>query len=282
MRDLVRVAVTLTVVGIVAAVLLTGVHNLTEPVILERQEAEYREALENFFPDLSDYETNTLDGEIYDLIQDGGGNLIGIMATVEAQGYDGPIAYNLAVDGQGQIVGLRIISHTETPGLGSVIATPEFADRLIGKGAGDPLQGGVDVDTVSGATISSSAMINSVRKTVETIVANFLEIEKTALNLSLIPDGTYTGSAQGFDPAQDIVLEVAMSAGRIGAIEVQNFGDTPTYFAEAYALIPRQIIASQSFAVDVKTGATESSVGIVEAVLDALSGAAGAGGGENK
>lgn len=280
MRDLVRVAVTLMVVGIVAAVLLTGVHNLTEPVILERQEAEYREALENFFPDLSNYETEHLNGETYDLIQDGSGNLLGVMATVEALGYDGPIAYNLAVDGQGKIIGLRIIAHTETPGLGSVIETPEFAERLIGKGAGDPLQSGVDVDAVSGATVSSEAMISSVRHTVEIIASNFLGVEKTALNLSLIPDGTYTGSAQGFSPGQNIILEVAMSAGRIGAIKVQDFGDTPTYFAEAYDQIPRQIIESQSFTVDVKTGATESSMGIVEAVIDALASAAAAGGGE--
>ena len=286
MRDLVRVAVTLTVVGIVAAVLLTGVHNLTEPVILVRQETEYREALESFFPGLSDYETYHLNGEVYDLIKDTGDNLIGIMATVQAKGYDGLITYNLAVDVWGKFVGLRIISHTETPGLGSVIETPEFADRFTGKGVGDPLQIGVDIDAISGATISSSAMINSVRNTMavigEIISTSFPAEEKTEFDLSTVPDGIYTGSAQGFNPDQNIVVQVVVSNGRINGIEVQDYGDTPTYFAEAYDLIPQRIIDSQSCDIDIKTGATESSAGIVGAVLDALTTAAGEGGGESK
>lgn len=281
MRELLRLALTLLVVGAVSAVSLTGVNSLTEPVILARQEAEYREALQAFFPAMARFEPHLLDRDAYDLIYDAGGGKIGVMATVRTQGYDGYITYNLAVDSQGKIVGMRIISHTETPGIGTVIEEPRFQERFTGKGVGDPIQAGVDVDIISGSTVSTMAMINSVRRTVETIGANFLGVQKEVFDISAVPDGTHTGSAKGFYP-EEIVVEVTVSGGRITSIEVLKHGDTPTYFAEAYDLVPKRIMDSQSLDIDTKTGATGSAEGIRNAVLDALQKAAGEGGGEKK
>ncbi len=43
MRDIIRLSLTLCVVGILSAFLLTVVHGITEPIIIERQEQEYRQ-----------------------------------------------------------------------------------------------------------------------------------------------------------------------------------------------------------------------------------------------
>ena len=142
----------------------------------------------------------------FDLVYDNSDRLIGVMATAEQQGYEGTILYNLALDAGSNIVGLRVVSHSETPGVGDVITTDDFQKQFIGKGYEDPLTAGEDVDTVSGATISSSAMINSIRRVVGVAAENFLGYEALVIEISEVPDGVYQGSAPGL--AGPITVEV--------------------------------------------------------------------------
>lgn len=277
MREVLKLSITLAVVGLVSAALLTGVNNVTAPIIAERQEAEYREALELYFPGFANFESQQIEDDYFDLIFDSSDQLIGVMSTIEQQGYDGTITYNLALDGEGKVVGMLVISHSETPGIGDVITTDEFQEQFIGKSFEDPIVPGEDVDTVSGATISTSAIITSVRRVVNVVAENFLGFEAEVIDITAVPDGIYEGSAPGL--AGPIVVEVEVTGGQIVRISVLEHSETPTYYIEAYPLIPERIIAEQSFDVDTKTGATLSAKGIVEAVQAALAAALEANGG---
>ena len=277
MREVLKLSITLAVVGLISAALLTGVNNITAPIISERQAAEYRQALEQFFPDVADFESQQLGEDSFDLVYDSSDRLIGVMATAEQQGYEGTILYNLALDAGSKIVGLRVVSHSETPGVGDVITTDDFQKQFIGKGYEDPLTAGEDVDTVSGATISSSAMINSIRRVVGVAAENFLGYEALVIEISEVPDGVYQGTAPGL--AGPITVEVEVSGGSITRIEVIDHDETPTYFIEAYPLIPEKIIETQQLDVDTQTGATFSAKGIVDAVKAALASALDANGG---
>lgn len=277
MRDIIRLSLTLAVVAIVSAALLTSVYNVTDPIITQRQEEEYRQALDNFFPGFERFETETSDQGQFDLIYDENDDLMGIMATAEAMGYDGGIRYNLAVDGEGEIFGLRIVAHTETPGIGDVIERDSFKEQFFGKTYEDPIAAGDDIDIISGATVSTVAMINSVRQTIGVVSESYLGVETVEVDFAEVPDGTYQGSAQGF--IAPIVVEVEVLNGEVVAIEVLEQEETATYFIEAHPLIPERIIEEQSLDVDTQTGATGSAKGIVEAVKNALSGAADNGGG---
>jgi len=276
-REVLKLSITLAVVGLISAALLTGVNNITAPIISERQAAEYRQALEQFFPDVADFESQQLGEDSFDLVYDSSDRLIGVMATAEQQGYEGTILYNLALDAGSKIVGLRVVSHSETPGVGDVITTDDFQKQFIGKGYEDPLTAGEDVDTVSGATISSSAMINSIRRVVGAAAENFLGYEALVIEISEVPDGVYQGTAPGL--AGPITVEVEVSGGSITRIEVIDHDETPTYFIEAYPLIPEKIIETQQLDVDTQTGATFSAKGIVDAVKAALASALDANGG---
>ncbi|NMA92019.1 MAG: FMN-binding protein [Firmicutes bacterium] len=281
MRDLLRLVLTMTLVGVISAAVLTVANAVTEPVVIERQEREYRQTLEKYYPELADFETREIEGRRYDIIKSHEGEMLGIMATAETQGYDDLITYNLAVDGEGHITGLRIVSHSETKGIGSVIEEPEFQNRLVGKGFQDPLQPGVDVDTVSGATISTAALIDSVRGTMEVIGCQFYGAREKMVDLSAMPAGTYRGAAEGYEA--EIVVEVVMDQGKITEIEVVEHGDPAIYFAESFALVREQILDLQRLeAVDIKTGATKSAEGIVKAVCNALQETTDGGGGEEK
>jgi len=268
MRDIIRLSITLTLVGIVSAAVLTAFYNLTEPIIIARQEEDYRRALEQFFPGFDTFDTETLDEGDFDLIYDDDGDLMGIMATAIAMGYDGEIRFNLAVSDEGEIKGLRIVSHTETPGIGDVIERDSFKEQFVGKSFEDPITAGQDVDIITGATVSCVAMINGVRQTIGVVAQNFLGVEVEEVDIASVPDGVYQGSAQGF--MGPIEVEVEVSGGEIISIEVIDHEETPTYFIEAYPLIPEQIKEQQSFDVDTSTGATASAQGIVDAVQNAL------------
>lgn len=277
MRDIIKLSLTLAMVGIISASLLTVAHNVTDPIITERRAADYRAALDDFFPGFDHFETEELEEGQFDLIYDGGGDLMGIMATAAALGYDGDINYNLAFNSAGEIVGIRIISHTETPGIGDVIERDSFKEQFEGKSYEDPITAGDDVDIISGATVSAAAMINSIRQTTRVVAENFLGVEAVEIDITQVPDGTYEGSAEGF--GGPILLEVEVSGGEIVSIGVLEHEETATYFVESYPLIPERIIEEQSFDVDTQTGATVSAQGIINAVLDALSGALNNGGG---
>ncbi len=281
MHNILRLSVTLVAVAIISAALLTGMHNITEPVIREKEQREYLEALEKFFPGISEYETREIEGDQFDLVYDQDGEKLGIMATVKTQGYEGTITYNLAVDTDTEIIGIRVISHSETPGIGDVITTDDFQEQFIGKSFEDTIQEGEDVDAVSGATMSTGSMISSIRRTVITIGENILDMERKAFALEGLADGVYRGSVEGtYGP---LTVEVELSDGRFQNIEVIEHNETEAYFVDAYPEIPEKIIEEQSLEVDVQTSATLSAERIITAVINALEEApeSGSGGGDN-
>lgn len=81
-------------------------------------------------------------------------------------------------------------------------------------------------------------------------------------------DGTYTGSAQGYGGT--VGVKVTIKDGKITAIDVtQSSGETQSYFSKAKGVISK-ILKKQSPGVDVVSGATYSSKGIINAVKVAL------------
>ena len=82
-------------------------------------------------------------------------------------------------------------------------------------------------------------------------------------------DGTYQGTGIGFRGA---VTTVSVTVGNdtIKGIEVVSHGDDAPYFDRSYESVANQILSSQSTEVDVVSGATYSSKGIIDAVADAL------------
>lgn len=82
-------------------------------------------------------------------------------------------------------------------------------------------------------------------------------------------DGTYQGSAPGY--AQGLTVQVKISSGKISNIQITNHNETPGFYESAFETVPSEIIQKQSTDVDTVSGATYSSVGIINAVNNALS-----------
>lgn len=100
---------------------------------------------------------------------DASGAVIGHMFSATSKdGYGGAIKISVGVTNDGVITGLGYIEIAETPGLGMNATEPKFKDQFKGK-SGGPLvvtKGGAsadnEIDALSGATITSSAVTNAV------------------------------------------------------------------------------------------------------------------------
>jgi electron transport complex protein RnfG len=93
------------------------------------------------------------------------GQVLGYAFVGEANGYGGVIRVLVGVDeNTDQILNIKILAHTETPGLGSRIEDESFRNRFVGKTVNDPIAVNQDIDNLTGATVSSRAVANAVRQ----------------------------------------------------------------------------------------------------------------------
>jgi len=94
--------------------------------------------------------------------------------------------------------------------------------------------------------------------------------ESGALIYGTFSDGTYRGSATGYSTG--LSVEVVISDNTITSITIISHHERNSqFYAKAFNKVPSDIIDSQSLDVDTVAGATFSSVGIINAVNDALS-----------
>lgn len=86
----------------------------------------------------------------------------GVVVYVTGQGRNGPIQVQIGVANSGQVSGIYIdpSKHSETEGLGDAIENWYFTNQFLGR----DLAGLDDVDAITGATISSTAVIECVRE----------------------------------------------------------------------------------------------------------------------
>jgi electron transport complex protein RnfG len=91
----------------------------------------------------------------------------GKAVSVSPRGYSGPINMLVGVDRLGKLIGIMILNQTETPGLGANVSRPIFLNQFIGKTDKDPIEPKIDIDAITGATISSRAVCSGVKQALE-------------------------------------------------------------------------------------------------------------------
>lgn len=191
-------------------------------------------------------------------------------------GYAGDITVSVQIKDK-QIVAIDILSTSDDAAFFN--RAKAVIDRII---EGQTL----DVDTVSGATFSSNGIISAVKNALTgekdsgetgqsqsggTAAAGSTTSVAQVEDASAYKDGTYYGTGTGFGGT--LKVQVDISGGKIAAIQILENNDGSEYISRASSII-NAIISSQSTNVDTVSGATYSSVGIIQAVRDALSQAA--------
>lgn len=143
-RSLQGVLVTAALMALAGAI-LAGVQRLTEERVQANVEASQREVVRELAGVAAAVPEDSLA-----LCEKGL-----VLRRGTARGYGGEVEYIVAFDAEGQIAGVRVLSHTETPGFADILEP--FSEWLAGfRGRGD------EVHAVTGATITSRAVIDGV------------------------------------------------------------------------------------------------------------------------
>ena len=159
-----RIILILLVITMCVASLLAIVNELTKDKIAENDQKTLNRAVSALFPSATDPKTEKLDVSIKDdtfmelcKVTDGE-NTVGYYAKVAPKGFKGAVVMLVGISLDGTVCGIEIVSSGETPGIGDKIENKSFLGKFTGKNKNT-----LDVDTISGATYSSKAVINGTK-----------------------------------------------------------------------------------------------------------------------
>ena len=165
-----RLALTLLAITAVVAAALAGVNSVTAPAIAELNAQKTQQAIELVLPgggeQLSEIPAVDLVSKVY-------ASETGYAIEVTPGGFDNTITMMVGVDKAGSVLGISIIKHTETAGLGAVAAagTPageSFRGQFVGaSGSVSVTKDGGQMDAITGATITSRAVCAGVNAALE-------------------------------------------------------------------------------------------------------------------
>ena len=161
-----RLSLTLLMITALVAAALAGINAITAPVIAQLQAEKTQAAVEQVLPGggtlLESYSDET------GLVQAVYTSQEGYAIQVTPAGFDGTINMMVGVDTQGKVLGVTIISHTETAGLGAVAAADNTAGEAFrgsftgASGQVSLAKDGGSIDAITGATITSRAVTQGV------------------------------------------------------------------------------------------------------------------------
>ena len=162
MRDMIKMGLILLLITAVSGLVLGVTNSMTEGIIMERAMEGDRASLEVLLGDADGFEP--IEGAEIDAVSmvrevfagKQGDTVIGYAIKLAPNGYGGEIEMMVGINTNDEITGIQILSQSETPGLGTKVAEPDFTEKFSGLSA----EGNVSVDAISGATVSSDAVVN--------------------------------------------------------------------------------------------------------------------------
>ena len=165
----------LMVICFIVAMALTLTFQVTKPIIAANTKAYADAAREEVLPSSSGSFTS-VDQETLDGIADVyiANNKSGVVITSIEKGFGGKIIVMVGINNEGSIQGIKILEHTETPGLGTKAITKNHLSQYFGQSeiTNTRTSDSTKIDAISGATISS----NAIYRAVENSLRQFAEL----------------------------------------------------------------------------------------------------------
>ena len=196
MNSLVKDALKLVIITVVAGLVLGAVYGITKKPIADQEAKAQMEAYKAVFPKASDFKDvdgfseeaaskviasykNTVDGHESDVISsaveavDASGKALGYIFNITtSKGYGGDIQLTVGIQSDGTVSGYSVLSISETAGLGMKAKEDGFMSQF----AGIPAQilevtksgktADTEIEAISGATITSRAVTSAVNSCV--------------------------------------------------------------------------------------------------------------------
>lgn len=184
MKSMMKDAVILFAITLIAGLLLGVVYEVTkEPIAIQQtkrkneackevfRDAVTFEALELSMPETGEKASATINSVSAAVAEDG--STLGYVLDITThEGYNGDIQFTMGIRMDGTVNGISLLSIAETPGLGmkaEEVLKPQFAEKNVGQftytktGA----MTSDEIDAISGATITTNALVNGVNAGLE-------------------------------------------------------------------------------------------------------------------
>lgn len=165
MKQVMKLAVTLLTISAVVAGALAGVNAITKPLIEKINWEKTQQAVEEVLPGGGE----KLDIPSTDEVESVYASDKGYAVLVAPAGFNGNIRMMVGLDQEGSVLGVAIISHSETAGLGAEAAAKNAAGDAYRKQYAQtdaPYEVGKNIDGLTGATITSKAVTDGVNQAV--------------------------------------------------------------------------------------------------------------------
>jgi electron transport complex protein RnfG len=184
MKDILKLILVLTAICFVAALALSQVYEFTKEPIAQQKRMEMLRAIRLVLPNINNEpDQDTIRLETTDAGSSSprevtfyrgrhDAQLVGVAFVVSSrEGYGGDIEIMLGLDPEGTILGVEILSHLETPGLGAKIVEGSFRQQFTGKSLENTRwavrKDGGDVDQITGATVTPRAVVKAIHQGLE-------------------------------------------------------------------------------------------------------------------
>lgn len=171
LKEILRPTAVLFIICVVVAAALAGTNMLTADRIAQL-EAENAEASRKIVLPAAE-EFTSQDNDAY-YTGEAGGETVGYVFETGSSGYGGTVKVMTGIDTEGNITGVVILSHDETPGLGANATKPDFLNQYLQPAPEDgldvikyqtPAEG--QIEAMTGATVTSTAVTDAVNQAIE-------------------------------------------------------------------------------------------------------------------
>lgn len=176
MGKIFRLGIILFVITAVTGLILGIVQTVTLEPIRQTKAREKNEALAATLPGATEFkalEVPENSGDIREIYEGSdSGKTIGYNFTVTPKGYGGLLNLVVGISSEGRVMDIKILSHSETPGLGAKAVEPLFAGQFKDRAAETlsvtktPPDSDNQIQAISGATITSSAVVRAVNEAI--------------------------------------------------------------------------------------------------------------------
>jgi electron transport complex protein RnfG len=187
-KDMLKLGFVLALYATAACVGLAFVYSATSAVISERQKIDLETSLQELFPQMDAFNdvTGTVSSPdpavtfqiVYEIQKSGAA--IGLAVQAAGASYGGPIKILTGVGMDARITRVKILEHTDTPGLGANAASPSyyvdkakkltFTGQFGGKSADSRFAVHEDVAAITASTITSRAVAAVVKASAQAAV----------------------------------------------------------------------------------------------------------------
>lgn len=155
----VNLSLTLAIISGICAILLVLVNNITSPII-DKNTVEKKLALyEELFPEITDSELITTDGEPAVITAYKDTELLGVICSVSGSNGYGNVTSLVGINTEKKIVGVQFPKYNQTPGFGDKVSNQKYIKSEYIEDS----TSSVDATYASGATYSSKLVLSLVQ-----------------------------------------------------------------------------------------------------------------------